>query len=108
MIPDKMFSIRYLGTHRSNGNLRSIYGVVFLAIVLAGSASAQSSLTTLYNFSGVNGDGSHPIGDLIMDSAGVLYGVTHGSPGDKIYQLIPPAFAGGEWTKVNIYKSQYL
>lgn len=66
-------------------------------------ASAQTSLTTLYNFSGVNGDGSHPIGDLIMDAQGVLYGVTHGSPGDKIYQLIPPAFAGGEWTKVNIY-----
>jgi hypothetical protein len=80
-----------------------LFLMVFLVFFVVAPAKAQTSLTTVYNFTGVDRDGSHPIGDLIMDSHGVLYGVTHGSPGDKIYQLIPPAFAGGEWTKVNIY-----
>jgi len=106
MLLDKMFSHREQCAYRASKGLHFICGAcgaILLAAVLAGSAFGQTSLTTLYNFSGVDGDGSHPIGDLIMDANGVLYGVTHGSPGDKIYQLIPPAFAGGEWTKVNIY-----
>ena len=84
----------------------SIYGM-FLAAFVACSfpASGQTNLTTLYNFKGVDGDGSHPIGDLLMDANGVLYGVTNtrGGGGAKIFQLIPPAIAGGEWTKVTLY-----
>jgi uncharacterized repeat protein (TIGR03803 family) len=34
--------------------------------------------TVLYSFTGINGDGLFPLGSLIMDSAGNLYGTTAG------------------------------
>lgn len=77
----------------------------FPVLLATGTAAGQTSLTALYDFRGVEGDGSHPIGDITMDAQGVLYGVTiaHGGGGAKIYKMIPPLFAGGEWTKVTLY-----
>src|SRR5258708_20037028 len=47
------------------------------AVVLALPAQAQT-YTVLYNFTGTGGDGGGPIGRLIRDSAGNLYGTTTG------------------------------
>jgi uncharacterized repeat protein (TIGR03803 family) len=45
-------------------------GVVFKVVPKTGQE------TVLYNFTGINGDGSNPQGALITDSAGKLYGTT--------------------------------
>ncbi len=76
----------------------------FLGLFLAGTALAQTSLTTLYDFTGVKSD-RNPNGDLVMDSQGVLYGVSRNiTPGpSKIYQLTPPAIVGGSWTETLLY-----
>jgi len=65
---------------------------------------AQTSLTTLYAFTGKKGDGANPVGDLTMDSQGLLYGVdpTFGRAA-RIFQLTPPTFGTGSWTKTNLY-----
>jgi len=76
-----------------------------LALFFAGTALAQTSFTFLYDFTGVNGSGSAPIGDLSMDSQGTLYGVTAPQNGRaaRIYELTPPTSLAGFWTKTNLY-----
>jgi len=101
--------MQQLATARPSGRgLRGIAGTLltaFLVSLCAGMALAQTSLTALYDFRGVQGDGSHPVGDLSMDDQGVLYGVTttQGGGGAKIYMLVPPAQNGGSWRKVTLY-----
>ncbi len=59
----------------------------------------------LYNF-GAAGDGKFPIGELIQDSAGNLYGATNlgGSANDgTVWKLAPPATAGGKWTETVLH-----
>jgi uncharacterized repeat protein (TIGR03803 family) len=51
--------------------------IALAAVVLALPAQAQT-YTVLYNFAGTGGDGGGPIGRLIQDSAGNLYGTTTG------------------------------
>jgi hypothetical protein len=72
--------------------------------------------SVLYVFQGkpVN-DGQIPTGDLIIDSAGNLYGVTgYGGSGNcvlvgiqvgcgTVYELSPPAQKGGAWTETVLY-----
>ncbi len=55
--------------------------------------------TVLYTFS--LSDGSGPIGGLIFDQAGNLYGTTAGGgpgKGGNVFKLTPPATSGGSWT----------
>jgi len=52
-----------------NGGSGGGYGVVF-------ELSAAGAYSVLYNFTGLNGDGEHPIAGLYRDSAGNLYGTT--------------------------------
>jgi uncharacterized repeat protein (TIGR03803 family) len=73
---------------------------------LTPSSSGAWTETTIYNFIGLNGDGSAPQGDLIFNSSGVLYGTTSlgGTNGGlckangcgTVYQLTPPA-SGTAW-----------
>ena len=49
--------------------------------------------STVYNFTGI-GDGAFPIGTLVSDSAGNLYGVTEGYPGSvsqygTVFEIVP-------------------
>jgi uncharacterized repeat protein (TIGR03803 family) len=56
--------------------------------------------TVLYSFTG-GADGSGPASNLVMDSAGALYGTTSGGGTfncGTLYQLLPPS-AGGAWTE---------
>ena len=71
--------------------------------------------TILYQFQGKgSNDGSVPVGGVILDSAGNLYGTTaYGGTGDcnigvsagcgTVYELSPPAKKGGPWTETILY-----
>jgi uncharacterized repeat protein (TIGR03803 family) len=75
--------------------------------------------TVLYVFKGVNSnDGETPVGGVIFDQAGNLYGTTaYGGSGGcqlfggrtgcgTIYELVPPQKKGDPWTEVVIYNFQ--
>ncbi len=62
------------------------------------------ALTTLHSFVGT--DGANPVGSLIADSSGNLYGTTsQGGAGNAgtVYKLSPPATQGGTWTLTVLY-----
>jgi hypothetical protein len=73
--------------------------------------------TVLYSFQGGN-DGSNPMGGLVRDDKGNLYGTTEfGGTGQcgyfstiygcgTVFQLTPPARAGAPWTETVIYSFQ--
>ncbi len=78
-------------------------------------ASASSGVTAneqvLYSFQGVP-DGSVPVGSVVFDKAGNLYGATTdgGSSSCRsiaqcgtVYQLAPPAQPGDPWTETVLY-----
>jgi len=67
--------------------------------------------TVLYSFTGTS-DGSDPLGGVIVNSAGVLYGTTlnfGGSPScsgyycGTVFALQPPASPGGTWTQTVLH-----
>ena len=72
------------------------------ALGLSGAAGATEwTLTTLYRFGGGT-DGESPGVGPIADGNGALYGTTFGNASNyrgTIYQLAPPASAGGAWTE---------
>ena len=78
----------------SSGN--GIRFALFLLLILVASTASQAQTTfhTLYDFGSTSTDGSEPLGGLVMDSAGNLYGTTFGG-GDNsygsVFQLSPPA-----------------
>ncbi len=89
---------------------RSFFSVAMVCC-LASAASAEWKEQVLYSFLGGT-DGAVPIGGIVRDKAGNLYGATlnGGSsscagPGQcgVVYQLTPPAQAGGEWIETILY-----
>ena len=83
----------------------------FLAV-----CSAQTGFSTIYNFTGQNGDGAEPNGILAIGKNGVLYGTTAGggsgpcaitfvpSGCGTVFELRPPATPGGAWTESILYR----
>jgi uncharacterized repeat protein (TIGR03803 family) len=58
---------------------------------------------TIFRFQGGN-DGAHPMGNLIFDRAGNLYGTTGGFfGGDGFGSVFELTRSGGSWTKTNLY-----
>lgn len=72
-----------------------------LFILIAASASAETK--KVIHYFDVT-DGASPMGGLIADSAGNLYGMALGGSleGGVIYELTPPA-PGGAWTETILY-----
>ena len=89
-------------------------GVIFELSPPASSGGAWTQ-KVLYAFdSGSGMDGANPVGNLVFDAAGNLYGGTAGGGAGSIYcgesgcgvvfQLKPPAISGGSWTESVIYE----
>jgi uncharacterized repeat protein (TIGR03803 family) len=93
------------GTTTSDGP--SFSGTAFQ--LLPPTSQGQSwTYNLLHNFTGNNGtgDGAYPVGGLLVDSAGVLYGTTH-SGGDAglgtVFALLPPNQYRITWEEKPIY-----
>ncbi len=79
-------------------------------------ASAEWKEKVLYSFQGGTNDGAFPVGGVVFDSLGNLYGVVQdygpgscapiGNECGAVYQLTPPAQKGGTWTETLIYEFQ--
>lgn len=89
---------------RKRGGFRSKLGAVALILLgacLAGAAWAQN-LNVLYTFNGGK-DGIGPLGPIVVDSAGNIYGTTQiGGKNNTgtVYQLTP---SGNSWTKTILH-----
>jgi uncharacterized repeat protein (TIGR03803 family) len=85
--------------------------VAFLVVlVFAGKSFAQFKEKIVYEFSG-SPDGSEPEASLVADAAGNLYGTTtiggiQFSCCGTVFELIPPATAGGSWSETVLYRFQ--
>ena len=84
---------------------------LLLAVAISVSASAEWKEQVLYSFQGIP-DGQLPVGSIVFDSAGNLYGATTdgGSASCKsaaqcgtIFQLAPPVKNGDPWTETVLY-----
>src|SRR5277367_4042284 len=113
-------------THRSDPRLKAHLPLMCLIVLaLASPATAEWKEKVLYSFLGVP-DGSVPIGGIVFDSAGNLYGTTQDGGastchsanqcgtgncvllGSKlgcgtVFELSPPAQKGGAWTESILY-----
>jgi len=63
--------------------------------------------TTLHSFGPT--EGANPVGELLLDAAGNVYGMTNLGPlttgfgWGEVFQLVPPASKGGAWTENILY-----
>ncbi len=90
--------------HKKNPCLPRLCSLVAIAIVLASPASAEWNEKVLHSFQGGANAGSVPVGGVVFDKQGNLYGVT--SDGGGVYQLKPPAQKGGAWSESVLYVFQ--
>jgi len=66
------------------------------------------SLTVLYSFNPNINDGLRPVGNLVLDQAGNIYGVTDTGGNNacacgSVFELSPPAIPGTPWTETILY-----
>jgi len=64
------------------------------------------TISTLYSFTGANGDGCRPEAGVIFGPNGELFGTTTVGgtvQSGTVYQLAPPAQPGGAWTETILY-----
>ena len=95
------------------------YSVTFAALLLFLTSLAEAQLVTPPNDTvlhvfGSEDDGIAPVGGVIFDNAGNLYGVTEGGGGTSgcftynscgtVYELSPPTNSGGAWTETILYR----
>jgi hypothetical protein len=89
-----------------------LYGVVYgknggLAYSLTPPPPGKTKWhSTVIHYFGGTGDGSGPIGELVIGRGGVLYGATLAggtSNGGTIFELVPPAMGSTVWTESVLY-----
>jgi uncharacterized repeat protein (TIGR03803 family) len=91
----------------------AIRWLISLAIILATASAASASWKekVLYSFQGGT-DGATPVGGVVFDSAGNLYGATQDGGSSvchsiyqcgTVYQLKPPAKSGDPWTETILH-----
>ena len=89
-------------------------GTVFQLLPPTGTGTTWKE-SVLYAFSGHTPDGSHPYGNMALNSSGELFGTTFSGGANvtvcfpesytgcgSIFSVKPPATPGGKWTKANI------
>jgi uncharacterized repeat protein (TIGR03803 family) len=82
-------------------------GVVF-KLTPPPSGSTKWVETVLYSFTGR--DGENPIGQLVLDKAGAIYGVTENGGTNllgNVFKLTPPAKGKTKWTETEIFPFDY-
>ncbi len=93
--------------HRLASAPSALLTTASLFLAAASIPAAAQTETVLFSFQGIIGlSGSHPVGGLVADEAGNLYGTA--SVGGRygagtVYKLSPPATPGGAWTQTPIY-----
>jgi uncharacterized repeat protein (TIGR03803 family) len=83
---------------------QSIRGLgVALGVLIAASPAAAQQFSVLYAFTGPrNGDGAYPLGGVVTDSKGAVYGATQsgGKHGvGALFKFTPPAAGETQWTE---------
>src|SRR5580693_1662971 len=101
---------------QSPRNVGRLFLVALAMLVFTANVSAQWKEKVLYSFQGGTSDGSDPVGGVVFDSQGNLYGVLQaygpascapiGNECGAVFQLTPPAHKGDPWTETLIYKFQ--
>jgi hypothetical protein len=85
--------------------------LVIVTLALATTASAEWKEKVLYSFQSIP-DGATPVGAVVFDKAGNLYGTTRDGGSSScpsvqqcgtVYQLAPPAKQGDPWTETVLY-----
>jgi hypothetical protein len=102
-------------TKCSPGLIRSCL-LCAVALTLAVPASAEWKEKVLYSFQGGTNDGAFPVGGVVFDSQGNLYGVLQfygpgscgpiGNECGAVFQLAPPVHQGDALTETLIYEFQ--
>jgi hypothetical protein len=93
-----------------------LYFLFAVALTLAVPASAEWKEKVLYSFQGGTNDGAFPVGGVVFDVQGNLYGVLQdyglgscapiGNECGAVFQLAPPAHKGDSWTETILYTFQ--
>ncbi|MGB6677048.1 MAG: choice-of-anchor tandem repeat GloVer-containing protein [Terriglobales bacterium] len=99
-----------------NRKYRAVSTVLTLILAIASAASAEWKEKVLYSFQGGTNDGAVPVGGVVFDKQGNIYGALQGYGSGSctpigndcgaVYQLSPPAQKGGAWTEALIYEFQ--
>jgi len=92
------------GTTNSGGLVGAPFGVDGTVFELIPGAGGVWTEKVLYNFGSVSGDGVAPLGGVVFDKAGNLYGTTTAggaSSNGTVYELSPST--GGTWTEKILY-----
>jgi uncharacterized repeat protein (TIGR03803 family) len=82
------------------------FGTIFELMLPSENSPVREAI--LYRFAGGT-DGAYPIGEVVFDAAGNLYGTTNeGGGGSKlgsgiVYRLTPPAAPGATWTETILH-----
>src|ERR1700683_3736064 len=77
-----------------------------LVLTLLSIAAAAQTENILHRFNPTTADGLNPQSGLVADKSGNLYGTTYqGGTANwgTVYQLKPPATAGGAWTETILH-----
>src|SRR5580658_3770702 len=94
-------------THKKPSSVASRLLLFALVPALVATASAEWKEKVLYSFQGGTNDGSVPIGSVVFDKQGNIYGALEfygpgscapqGNACGAVYQLTPPAQKGDAW-----------
>jgi hypothetical protein len=97
--------------NRNAPAVRRFLALFTVILSLASAASAEWKEKVLYSFQS-DPDGATPVGAVVFDKAGNLYGTTRNGGASSchsvqqcgtVYQLAPPAKQGGPWTETVLY-----
>ncbi len=78
-------------------------------VLAQNNAATTTAPTSIWSFTGGNGDGEYPNGPVVFDSIGAMYGATEGggtASNGAVFQLVPPTVTGGPWTESVLYDFQ--
>lgn len=87
---------------------QKMYFVVtlFVTLLCAGNIAAPAQeISSIWSFTGKNGEGAYPLAPPVFDSTGAIYGTTAlGGSGQfgTVFKLTPPS-NGGTWTQSILY-----